>query len=43
MDETGPSGRTKTGASCIEEFSIVAIAYVGMFAGVEENFRFTAV
>ena len=41
MDAAGPSGCTQTGASCSEEFSIEAIEYVGIFAGVEESFRFT--
>ena len=40
---TGPSGRTETGASCSEAFSIEAIEYVGILAGVEESFRFTAI
>ena len=43
MDATGPSGRTETGAFCSEEFSNDAIEYVGMIAGVEESFRFTAI
>ena len=43
MDATDPSDRTETGASCSEAFSMDAIENVGIEAGVEESFRFTAI